>query len=99
MISTMRPDIDNIDEYVRNTTARAFAVVASALPWMMTNWFEVSNTAGPGQVPDSVKLSFYWGGAVFLAAVGWTVFRTREYSPEELAAFEAARPAEQDARG
>ena len=22
MISTMRPDIDNIDEYVRNTTAR-----------------------------------------------------------------------------
>eukprot|EP00051_Salpingoeca_urceolata_P033362 m.20305 g.20305 ORF g.20305 m.20305 type:complete len:1221 (+) comp6133_c0_seq1:150-3812(+) len=31
MISTMRPDIDNVDEYVRNTTARAFAVVASAL--------------------------------------------------------------------
>ncbi|CAG0888335.1 unnamed protein product, partial [Cyprideis torosa] len=31
MISTMRPDIDNIDEFVRNTTARAFAVVASAL--------------------------------------------------------------------
>ncbi|OQS05562.1 splicing factor 3B subunit 1 [Thraustotheca clavata] len=31
MISTMRPDIDNSDEYVRNTTARAFAVVASAL--------------------------------------------------------------------
>eukprot|EP00457_Paulinella_chromatophora_P000527 gb/GEZN01000527.1/.p1 GENE.gb/GEZN01000527.1/~~gb/GEZN01000527.1/.p1 ORF type:complete len:1292 (-),score=288.54 gb/GEZN01000527.1/:359-4150(-) len=31
MIATMRPDIDNVDEYVRNTTARAFAVVASAL--------------------------------------------------------------------
>jgi splicing factor 3B subunit 1 len=31
MIHTMRPDIDNPDEYVRNTTARAFAVVASAL--------------------------------------------------------------------
>ena len=31
MISTMRPDIDHVDEYVRNTTARAFAVVASAL--------------------------------------------------------------------
>eukprot|EP00520_Triparma_pacifica_P017137 CAMPEP_0118656458 /NCGR_PEP_ID=MMETSP0785-20121206/13499_1 /TAXON_ID=91992 /ORGANISM="Bolidomonas pacifica, Strain CCMP 1866" /LENGTH=1211 /DNA_ID=CAMNT_0006549317 /DNA_START=491 /DNA_END=4123 /DNA_ORIENTATION=+ len=31
MISTMRPDIDNLDEYVRNTTARAFAVVATAL--------------------------------------------------------------------
>jgi len=31
MIATMRPDIDHADEYVRNTTARAFAVVASAL--------------------------------------------------------------------
>lgn len=31
MIATMRPDIDNLDEYVRNTTARAFSVVASAL--------------------------------------------------------------------
>jgi splicing factor 3B subunit 1 len=31
MIATMRPDVDNPDEYVRNTTARAFAVVGSAL--------------------------------------------------------------------
>lgn len=69
------------------------AVVASALPWMMANWFDVSNTAAPGEIPDSVKLSFYWGGAVFLLAVGWTVLRSREYSPEELARFEAASPA------
>ena len=27
MITTMRPDIDHSDEFVRNTTARAFAVV------------------------------------------------------------------------
>ena len=31
MIATIRPDIDNPDEYVRNTTSRALAVVASAL--------------------------------------------------------------------
>jgi splicing factor 3B subunit 1 len=31
MIATMRPDIDSPEEYVRNTTARAVAVVASAL--------------------------------------------------------------------
>eukprot|EP01105_Mastigella_eilhardi_P024468 TRINITY_DN6386_c0_g1_i1.p1 TRINITY_DN6386_c0_g1~~TRINITY_DN6386_c0_g1_i1.p1 ORF type:complete len:1188 (-),score=423.60 TRINITY_DN6386_c0_g1_i1:33-3563(-) len=31
VIATMRPDIDHVDEYVRNTTARAFSVVASAL--------------------------------------------------------------------
>jgi len=64
------------------------AVVASALPWMMTNWFDVSNTAAAGEIPDSVKWSFYWGGAAFFLAVSWTVFRTREYSPEELAEFD-----------
>lgn len=31
MIATMRPELDNPDEYVRNTTARALAVVATAL--------------------------------------------------------------------
>ncbi|OJA09318.1 hypothetical protein AZE42_07479 [Rhizopogon vesiculosus] len=31
MISTMRPDIDHADEYICNTTARTFSVVASAL--------------------------------------------------------------------
>ncbi|MDJ0917955.1 MAG: MFS transporter [Woeseiaceae bacterium] len=70
------------------------AVVASALPWMMTNWFDVSNTAPPGVIPESVKLSFYLGGIAFFVAVMWTVFRTKEYSPEELAAFDAARPPE-----
>ncbi|MFT5676486.1 MAG: maltose/moltooligosaccharide transporter [Paraglaciecola sp.] len=64
------------------------AVVASALPWMMTNWFEISNVAAAGIVPDSVKFSFYAGGAIFLSAVLWTVYSTKEYSPEQLKAFE-----------
>jgi maltose/moltooligosaccharide transporter len=75
------------------------AVIASALPYVMTNAFGISNTAPAGIVPDSVKLSFYLGGAVFLAAVLWTVFRTPEYSPDELAEFDAARPPEHTAGG
>lgn len=63
------------------------AIIASALPYMMTNWFGISNTADEGQIPDSVKLSFYIGGAVFLLAVLYTVFSTKEYSPEELKKF------------
>lgn len=70
------------------------AVVASALPWMMTNWFGVSNDAPAGEIPVSVKYAFYIGGAAFLSAVSWTVFRSKEYSPEELEAFEATRPAD-----
>jgi maltose/moltooligosaccharide transporter len=63
------------------------AIIASALPYMMTNWFGISNTADAGEIPDSVKFSFYIGGAVFLFAVLYTVISTKEYSPEELKKF------------
>jgi maltose/moltooligosaccharide transporter len=64
------------------------AFVASWLPYMLSEWFHISNTAPEGQIPQTVRLSFYLGGAVFLLAVLWTVFRTREYSPEELQRFD-----------
>ncbi|KIA82659.1 MFS transporter [Flavobacterium sp. AED] len=64
------------------------AVVGSLLPYIFTNVFGVSNTAAEGIIPDSVKWSFYIGGIVFLLAVLWTIFKSTEYSPEELQAFE-----------
>ena len=69
------------------------AVLGSALPWLMTNLFGVANTAAEGEIPQSLQYAFYVGGFIFLTAVMWTVFTTPEYSPEELAEFEAARPA------
>ena len=63
------------------------AVVASMLPWLLTNLFGVRNEAAPGLIPDSVRLSFYLGAAVFFCAVLWTVLRSKEYSPEEMASF------------
>ena len=64
------------------------AVVGSLLPYIFTNVFGVSNTAAEGIIPDSVKWSFYIGGVVFLLAVLWTVFKSTEYTPAELEAFE-----------
>ncbi|HEV7349526.1 MFS transporter [Telluribacter sp.] len=64
------------------------AIVASSLPYIFTNWFGVPNQAGAGVIPNSVKWSFYLGGAVFLLAVLWTVLNSKEYSPEELSSFE-----------
>jgi maltose/moltooligosaccharide transporter len=63
------------------------AVIASSLPYMMTNWFGITNIAPEGKIPDSVKFSFYFGAIVFFLAVAWTVFSTKEYSPEELKKF------------
>ncbi len=63
------------------------AVFASALPWMLSNWFGLSNTAPAGVTPVSVKVAFYVGAACLLIAVLWTVFSTREHSPEDVAKF------------
>lgn len=64
------------------------AVIASALPYMLTNWIGVKNVADPGLIPDSVKYSFYIGGVIFFLSVLWTVLSTKEYSPEQLNEFE-----------
>lgn len=60
------------------------AVVASSLPWILTNWFDVGNVAGE-VIPASVKYSFYAGGIVMFVAVMYTVFTTKEYPPSETA--------------
>ena len=67
------------------------AVVASLLPWILAK-VGIANTAEPGVIPDTVKYAFYAGGLVLLAAVGWTVFRSKEYPPETLARFDDAHP-------
>ncbi|WP_281222224.1 MFS transporter [Photobacterium sanguinicancri] len=66
------------------------SVVASAMPYILSNVFDVANTAPAGEVPPSVKISFLCGAVVFLASILWTVFKTKEYSPAEMDKFHAA---------
>ncbi|PWL31336.1 MAG: MFS transporter [Fluviicola sp. XM-24bin1] len=56
--------------------------LASNLPWLMTK-MGFSNQAGPGVVPDSVKIAFAVGAFVFIASILYTIFTTSEYPPEE----------------
>lgn len=63
------------------------AIVASALPYIMTNWLGISNSAPDGEIPDSVKFSFYIGAIVFFGAVLWTVLKSKEYPPNVLEKF------------
>ncbi|HET7534957.1 MAG TPA: MFS transporter [Candidatus Didemnitutus sp.] len=65
----------------------ASSVIGSLLPWLLTNCFHVANTAEAGHVPDSVKWAFTLGGIVYFAAVMWTIFTVKEYSPEQQRAF------------
>ncbi len=60
------------------------AVIASALPFIFTNVFGISNIAEDGVIPDTVKWSFYLGGIAYFCAVMWTVFKTEEYPPDDI---------------
>jgi maltose/moltooligosaccharide transporter len=48
------------------------AVVASALPWLLTNVFHIDSRSG-GHIPLTVRLSFYMGAVAFFGAVVWTI--------------------------
>jgi maltose/moltooligosaccharide transporter len=67
------------------------AVIASLLPTFFSDVMHVSNVPVNGVIPESVRYSFYIGGAVFLAAVGWTVFSADELPPPDLDRFKAQR--------
>ena len=74
----------------------AGAVVAAIFPWLLGE-LGVSNTAADGQLPDTVRWSFWAGAVALFAAIMWTVLKTKEYSPTQMAAFEAGREVEQTA--
>jgi maltose/moltooligosaccharide transporter len=63
------------------------AVISSALPYFLTK-MGISNESVNNALPQSVAISFYIGAFVFMASIAYTVFTTKEYSPEELASFE-----------
>ena len=75
------------------------AVIASGLPWVLTHWFGVTEASGGHAIPFVVRLSFRIGAGAFLGAVLWTIFRTREYPPENLAEFHAEKAASRGLKG
>ncbi len=63
------------------------AVVGSWLPWMLHNWMGVSNSNENGGVGDNVIYSFYIGALVFITTILVTIWKTKEYNPEEYQAI------------
>jgi len=66
------------------------AVVASALPYMLKNWFGFGEETNSDGIPVYVMVSFYIGATVFIGAILYTVLGTKEYTPEELEEFTRA---------
>lgn len=57
--------------------------IAGYLPQKLVDWFGVSRDKAGGAIPENIMLSFYIGGFVFLVAVLYTVFRSKEYPPSD----------------
>lgn len=64
------------------------AVVGSWLPYALSNWFGISNEAAAGEVPLNLILSFVIGALALVGCIMVTILTTKEYSPEELEAFD-----------
>ena len=57
----------------------------------------IANTAPEGEIPQSVKWSFYVGAAILILCVIYTTAKVKEYTPDEMAQFQAAAVEEQHA--
>jgi len=83
----LRKDQHTAGYAVQTAFIGAGAVLGSIFPALLDRW-GVSNAAAGGGIPDTVRFSFWFGGAALLLAVLWTVLTTREYSPDEMARFD-----------
>ncbi|WP_447727121.1 MFS transporter [Sphingomonas koreensis] len=86
----LRKDQHSAGYAVQTAFIGAGAVVGSIFPWALEH-LGVSNAAPGGGIPDTVRYAFWFGGAALFLAVLWTILSTREYSPEEMAAFDGPR--------
>jgi maltose/moltooligosaccharide transporter len=87
-VSDLLPESQNTRGFAMQSLFIGLAtVIASALPFLLTNVFHLTEIRAAGTIPFTVRVSFYMGAAAFLGCVLWTVFTTREYPPENLAEF------------
>lgn len=82
----LRKDQHTVGYAVQTAFIGAGAVVGSIFPWLLEH-AGVSNAAGPGGIPETVRYSFWFGGGALFLAMLWTVLTTREFSPQEMAGF------------
>ncbi|HEY0598117.1 MFS transporter, partial [Sphingopyxis sp.] len=83
----LRRDQHSVGYAVQTAFIGAGAVVGSLFPTLM-EVMGVANVAPPGQIPDTVRYAFWFGGLALFLSVLWTVVTTREYDPAEMASYE-----------
>ncbi len=64
------------------------AVIGSWLPYVLTHWFSISNLPSENSaIPENLIYSFIIGAVILVGSILVSIFKTKEYSPQELAQF------------
>ena len=76
---------------IQSFLVNAGGLVGFIFPFLFA-WFGIANIAPEGQVPDTVKYSFYIGSAILILCVLFTTFKVKEMPPKEYAEFHGIDP-------
>ena len=82
---------------IQSFLCNAGSLVGYIFPFLFA-WIGIANTAPEGQVPDSVKWSFYVGAAILILCVIYTTFKVKEMPPKEYAQFHGIDEKKADAK-
>lgn len=83
---------------IQSFLVNAGGVVGFIFPFLLA-WLGIANIAPEGQVPDTVKYSFYIGAAILILCVLFTSLKVKEMPPKEYAQFHGIDLAKQEAGG
>ena len=76
---------------IQSFLVNAGGLVGFMFPFLFA-WFGIANIAPEGQVPDTVKYSFYIGAAIPILCVLFTTLKVKEMPPKEYAEFHGINP-------
>ena len=82
---------------IQSFLCNAGSLVGYIFPFLFA-WIGIANTAPEGQIPDSVKWSFYVGAAILILCVIYTTFKVKEMPPKEYAQFHGLDEKKADAK-
>ena len=82
---------------IQSFLCNAGSLVGYIFPFLFA-WIGIANTAPEGQIPDSVKWSFYVGAAILILCVIYTTFKVKEMPPKEYAQFHGIDEKKVDAK-
>ena len=80
---------------IQSFLVNAGGLVGFIFPFLFA-WIGIANTAPEGQVPDTVKYSFYIGSVILILCVLFTTFKVKEMPPKEYAEFHGIEAAKKE---